>query len=293
MTTTVSPEIAARPGRVRSVWSVLRSDKRLLAAAVMMTILVLVALFGPLIAPYDYDEVFVAVPLTGPSREHLMGSDVFGRDVFTRVIYGARVSLLVALMVAAGALVIGFPLGLLIGFKGGRVDRVVSRVLDMMFAFPSILLALVVATLLGPGLWSVTLALVIAYIPTVTRVTRSATLVESGREYVMAARVTGTSAFHIAAKHIVPNVTSPLLVVVSLLMSVTVLAEAALSYLGLGVQPPTPSWGNMLTEDSPYIFVAPYVSIFPGLAIAFFVLALNLLGDGLRDQLDPRLRSVV
>ena len=279
--------------RIRSGWRVLKSDKRLLAAVLMIAALVLVAVFGPMLMRYGPEEVFTTVPLSAPSWSHPMGSDVFGRDVLTRLVYGARISLLISSAVAAGSIAVGFPLGLAIGFAGGRVDQVASRILDTMFAFPSILLALVVATIFGPGLLTVTYALVAAYVPIVTRVIRSAAISEVGREYVIAARVTGVKPFSIALKHVVPNITSPLLVMASLLMSVTVLAEAALSYLGLGAQPPTSSWGKMLTDDSPYIFVAAHLSIFPGLAIAYFVLALNLMGDGLRDQLDPRIRELL
>lgn len=273
--------------------STLRSDKRLMAATIMILVLVATALLGPPLMKYGPEEVFVTEALAGPSWSHPMGSDVFGRDVFTRLVYGARISLTIALAVATGAIAVGFPLGLILGFKGGRLDQIVSRFLDTMFAFPSILLALLVATVLGPGLTTVTVALVAAYVPIVTRVIRSAAIAEAEREYVVAARVTGVRSLAIAVRHVVPNITSPLLVMASLLMSVTVLAEAALSYLGLGAQPPTSSWGKMLTEDSPYIFVAPHLSIFPGLAIAMFVLALNLLGDGLRDQMDPRVRELL
>ena len=279
--------------RLKRFVAVLRSDKRLLAAVVMISMLGLVAALGPFLVRFTPEQVFVTDPLSPPSWSHPMGSDVFGRDVLTRLVFGARISVLVSFTVAAGSIAIGFPLGLIIGFKGGRLDQIASRILDTMFAFPSILLALVVATIFGPGLLTVTYALVAAYVPIVTRVIRSAAISEVGRDYVTAARVTGVRPLTIAMKHVVPNITSPMLVMASLLMSVTVLAEAALSYLGLGAQPPTPSWGNMLTEDSPYIFVAPYLSIFPGLAIAFFVLALNLLGDGLRDQLDPRIRELL
>lgn len=271
----------------------LRSDRRLTVAAVMLAGLVVVAIFGPALVPYGYEEIFVADPLSGPSWQHPLGADSFGRDELTRIVYGARISLGAAIAVASGAILVGFPLGLTIGFTRGKFDQFVSRILDTMFAFPSILLALVVATVLGPGLSTVIYALILVYIPIVTRVIRSATIAESQRDYVLAARVVGVKAWRIVVFHVVPNVTSPLLVMASLLMSITVLAEAALSYLGLGAQPPAPSWGNMLTQDSPYVFVAPHLSLFPGFAIAYFVLALNLLGDGLRDQLDPRLRELV
>jgi len=286
-----------KPKTWKARWAKVRlalaSDRRLMIATIMLGTLVGVAVFGPMVVPYGFQEIFVTDPLARPSWSHPMGADSFGRDELTRIVYGARISLSVAVIVASGAIIIGFPLGLVIGFKGGRLDQVVSRILDTMFAFPSILLALVVATVLGPGITTVVYALIGVYVPIVTRVIRSATLAEVNRDYVTAARVMGVTPTKIAIRHVVPNVTSPLLVMASLLMSVTVLAEAALSYLGLGAQPPAPSWGNMLTQDSPYIFVAPHLSLFPGIAIAYFVLALNLLGDGLRDQLDPRLRELL
>jgi peptide/nickel transport system permease protein len=272
---------------------VLLRDKRALIALPVLALMAVVALFAPLIEPHDPAQLNVGPPLQLPSLEFPMGTDGFGRDQLSRVIAGARISVGVALVVAGAAVAIGFPLGLIVGYAGGRLDFAVGRVLDVMFAFPSLLLALVLSAILGPGLRTVIIALIIVYVPIVARFVRGAVATERQREYVFAARIAGASPARIVMRHIVPNTISPLLVLTTAIMAFTVLAEAALSYLGFGTQPPTSSWGKMLTENQTYVATEPYLVIFPGVAITLLVLALNLLGDSLRDHLDPRQRETL
>jgi peptide/nickel transport system permease protein len=207
------------------------------------------------------------------------------------VVAGARISVVIAVVVTAASMAIALPLGLVIGYRGGTLDFVAGRGLDVLFAFPGLLLALLLSTVLGPGLTTVAIALVIIYVPVITRFVRGAVASERSRDYVSSARVAGATMPRILIRHIAPNIMSPVVVLATSIMSFTVLAEAALSYLGLGAQPPTASWGKMLTENSDYLSTASYLVIIPGAAIAVLVLALNLLGDGLRDHLDPRYRE--
>jgi peptide/nickel transport system permease protein len=265
-------------------------DIRLTIALGMLVSVLVIAAFAPLIAPHDPAAMSVGPSLQPPSADYLLGTDAYGRDQLSRIVFGARISVTIALIVAMTSTAIGVPLGLVIGYAGGILDYLSSRVLDIFFAFPSLLLALVLSTLMGPGLKTVTVALVIVYAPIATRFVRGAVVAERSREYVTAASVAGASAPRILFRHILPNIMSPVLVLISSIMAFTVLAEAALSYLGLGAQPPTSSWGKMLTESASYLRVAPYLVVIPGLAITYLVLALNLAGDGLRDRFDPRQR---
>ncbi len=282
---------AARPG-VTSILHLIR-DRRVAVAAAMLLVATIVATGGPLVVPYAYDLMGAGPSVEAMSPAHPMGTDQFGRDQLSRVVWGTRISLGVPLAVLAGAIGLGLPLGLLIGYARGLLDNVLSRVLDVMFAFPVLLLVLVLATLLGPGLTTATVALVIVYVPVVARLVRGAVMVESEREYIVAARVAGATPARIVIRQILPSITSPVLVLATSIMAFSILAEAAISYLGVGAQPPASSWGKMLTDSSAYYSSAPYLAVFPGLAIIYLVLALNLLGDGLRDQLDPHSLSSI
>lgn len=253
----------------------------------------MVAVLAPLIAPYDPDMIRAGPPFDGPGRDHLFGTDQLGRDLFSRVVFGARISMIVACVVVSVSMVLGIALGLVLGYFGGVVDLAVSRVLDVAFAFPSLLLALAVTTLLGPGLRTVLLALVIIFVPTIARLVRGVTIAERKRGYVDAARVAGASHGRVMALHILPSLASPLFVVASNTAAVAILAEAALSYLGFGVQAPTPSWGRLLTENQLFLTTHAHLVLIPGAVISVFVLVINLIGDDLRDYLDPRQRAMM
>jgi peptide/nickel transport system permease protein len=239
--------------------------------------------------PYPVDALDMAVRLQPPSAAHVFGTDHFGRDVLSMILVGARNSLAVAIVAAGVGLLVGAPLGLLAAAKGGLVDELVMRSNDLVFAFPSLLLAIMITAVAGPGAVNALIAIGIFNIPVFARVARGAALSLWTRDYVLAARVAGKGKALISLQHILPNIANLLIVQGAIQFSMGVLAEAALSYVGLGAQPPTPSWGRMLNEAQTMIGFAPWLAIFPGLAIVLSVLGLNLLGDGLRDLLDPRL----
>jgi peptide/nickel transport system permease protein len=219
-----------------------------------------------------------------------MGTDDLGRDMLSLIIYGARISIQVGVFAVGFAIIIGVSLGAIAGFVGGRVDNVIMRLMDIMLAFPTILLALVIVVLIGPGLRNAMLAVGIVSIPAFARIMRSTVLGEKGRDYVLAARSIGVGSRRVLWRHVFPNTLSPIIVAASLGVATAILDAAGLGFLGLGAQPPTPEWGLLLSRNRSHIFTSPWMVIFPGVAIMFLVLGFNLLGDGLRDALDPRLR---
>ncbi len=258
--------------------------------AVIIVLTVLIALLAPLIAPYSPSEQ-KAKRLLGPSRVHLMGTDELGRDTLSRIIYGARVSLQVGIIAVLIALVIGTLLGVVTGYYGGKTDTIIMRVVDIMFAFPVLILAIVIAGLLGPSRRNAMIAIGIAYAPAFARVIRGSVLSVVSEPYLEAGRVMGARSGWLIRQYVLPNILAPLLVLTSIYLSSAILSEAALSFLGLGAQPPEPSWGGMLSIARTYMEISPWMAIFPGLAIMIVVLGFNFLGDGLRDILDPRLRE--
>jgi len=257
---------------------------------IIALLLVVVAIFADLISPYDPMSVDVAASLQGPTLKHLFGTDRFGRDLLSRVIFGARVSLGIGFSSVAAAMVVGSLLGLLAGYFGNGWDTVIGRLMDILFSFPLLLLAIAIAGMLGPGIPNAIMAISIVYIPFFFRVARGPTLTEREKEYVQAARVIGAGSRRILWRHILPNLLSPIIVQASVTIAYAILTEASLSYLGLGTPLLTPSWGTTLNEGRTYLQMAPWISIFPGIAIMLAVLAFNLLGDGLRDLLDPHMK---
>jgi peptide/nickel transport system permease protein len=269
------------------LWARLKQDKKALVSMVILALLVLVALVGPLLAPYDPRAQAFAI-LQAPSPEHLMGTDSLGRDVLSRIIGGARVSAMVGLGVATIGMVIGVTLGLLAGFFGGRVDDLISRYVDVQWAFPELILAIALIAIFGIGVEKVIIAIAFAFVDDFARVARAEALRYKQEEFVLAARVTGVSRRGIITGEILPNAVGPIAVLATIAVGLGILGEASLTFLGLGVDPSTPTWGLILAESRDFFQTAWWLSIFPGLAIVLTVLSLNLLGDSLRDALDIR-----
>lgn len=258
--------------------------------AIIVLILIIVAIFAPWIAPYTPREMNHLQRMEGPSRDHIFGTDRFGRDEFSRVVYGARVSLQVGIIAVSIGVVSGLLLGLIAGYYGRLLDALIMRFMDILFAFPSILLALVVITVLGPSLTNTMIAIGITNMPVFTRIVRASVLSVREEEYIAAAIALGIGDIRLLIRHMLPNVLAPVIVQASLALSGAILTEAALSFLGLGIQPPTPSWGSMLSESRRYMELAPWTAIFPSLAIMVTIMSFNLFGDGLRDILDPKIK---
>jgi peptide/nickel transport system permease protein len=263
----------------------------LIGLGIILTFVVLAAL-APVISPYDPNAQDLADSIQGPSGEHWLGTDQLGRDIATRLMYGARISLLIGVLAVGIGLVVGVPLGMIAGYYGGWADLAISRFADMMFAFTSILLALTLVAVLGVSLQNVIIAVGISVIPVIIRLVRSSVLSLREEPYVEAARALGASNLRIITRHVFRNSLTPVLVHGTLSIGVSILLAAGLGFLGLGVQSPTAEWGTMLGEGRQFIFSAPHLTTFPGIAIFLAILAFNLLGDGLRDALDPRMRTV-
>src|SRR5690242_10545906 len=261
-----------------------------LVALIVIAIFVGAAVLAPMISPYDPDVQTWTAVRKAPSALHWFGTDDVGRDVLARVIYGARASLLAGVISVAIALLVGVPIGLVAGYLGGFVDALFSRITDALLACPFLILAIALAAFLGPSLANAMIAIGISATPVFVRLTRGTTLGVKAEDYVLAARAIGNSPLRVAVRHVLPNIVPPLLVQATLAIAAAVIAEASLSFLGLGQQPPEPSWGSMLNTAKNYIDNAAWMAIWPGLSIFLLVLSFNLLGDGLRDALDPRQR---
>ncbi len=265
-------------------------NRAFVIGAAVTILFILIAGISLLWTPFPFDEVVVSAKLQTPSALHWLGTDHFGRDVFSMMMVGARNSIVVSLVAVSIGAGFGIPLGALAAARRGWVDEAVMRFNDFTFAFPALLSAVMITALAGPGAVNSIIAIGIFNVPVFARLTRGAALPVWQREYILAARVSGKGAVQISIEHVIPNIASILIVQATIQFALAIIAEAGLSYLGLGTQPPNPSWGKMLSEAQTFMFLAPHLAIFPGLAIALMVLGLNLLGDGLRDVLDPRLR---
>lgn len=283
---------ASPPGRVtsrgRRLWRTFLRNRTSLAGLFLVLLVVFTAVAAPWLAPFDPLEQNTRERLAPPSAEHIMGQDNFGRDVFSRIIYGSRVSLLVAVLAVFLGGVVGTVMGLVAGYLGGKIETVLMRVVDVVMAFPSLLLGLTIMAVLGAGLNKMIIAIGIMLTPAFARVVYASTLSIGKREYVDAARVVGSRRGRILRIHILPNLMSDILVLASIWAASAIRVEASLSFIGLGVSPPTPTWGNMIRDGTQHLTNAPWLSVFPGLAIFITVLGFNLLGDGLRDVFDPQ-----
>ncbi len=282
---TIDPA-AGRPAR--RVLRRLRRNRPAIAGAVLIALLLILSIVAPILAPYTPDEVDLRASYHGPSRAHLLGADELGRDVFSRILYGTRTSLIIAVTGVAIALALGLLIGPLAGFYGGWLDRIAMRLMDVLSAFPSIILAIIVIAILGPGLRGTMLAIGVSSVPTFARLARASALTLRNEEFVVAAAALGSTNLRILRTQILPNLLTPLIVQSSLRLSTMVLTAAGLSFIGLGVQPPNPELGTMMSEAREALQRAPHAIAFPGLVLMLIVLGFNLLGDGLRDALDPR-----
>ena len=275
---------------LRDVWRRLRKNHLAMFGLFVVALLLFFALTADIIAPYKYYEQNLMNSFQSPSKEHLLGTDEFGRDILSRIIHGSRISLQVGLIAVGISVVCGGFFGAVAGYYGGRIDNLIMRVMDILLSIPSILLAIAIAAALGPGLYNMMVAVGISSTPQYARIIRGSVLTLRGQEFVEAAKAVGSSDARIILKHIIPNCLAPIIVQSTLGVANAILTAAGLSFIGLGIQPPTPEWGAMLSGGREYIRDYAYMTVFPGLAIMTTILALNFLGDGLRDVLDPKLK---
>lgn len=280
-----------KKSQLLEVWKRLKKNKLALVGLAIIILLFLTAVFANVIAPYNYAKQDLQSAFQFPSSKHIFGTDEFGRDIFSRIVYGSRISLEVGFIAVSISVIIGGVLGAIAGYYGGKVDNLIMRVMDVLLAIPQILLAISIVAALGPGLVNLMIAVGISSIPGYARIVRASVLSIKDQEFVEAARAVGSSDLRIIFKHIIPNVLAPIIVQATLGVAIAILTAAGLSFIGLGIQPPTPEWGSMLSGGRGYIRDYWYMTMFPGLAIVITIFALNVLGDGLRDALDPRLKN--
>jgi peptide/nickel transport system permease protein len=276
---------------MNEILSRIRKDKIGLIGFIGVLLIFMLGIMAPFIAPHDPTEMNKQNLLEAPSEQFWLGTDEFGRDILSRVIHGAQVSLLVGLIAVGIGASLGFLFGLIAGYFQGWVDNIIMRIMDVLFAFPDILLALAIVAVLGPNLRNTMIAIGVVFTPVFTRTVRAAVISIKEMEFITSARSIGLRTTTIIFKHISPNILAPFLVQTTLALSGAILTEAALSFLGLGIQPPDPSWGSMLNSSRRYMEVAPWIAVFPALFIIFTIFCFNLLGDSLRDLLDPKLKS--
>lgn len=280
-----------RTGQLEDVWKRLKKSKLALTGLLIIAIMVIIAVFADFIAPYDYAEQDLYATLQFPSSAHIFGTDEFGRDIFSRMVYGSRISLVVGFIAVGISVVAGGFLGAIAGYYGGKIDNIIMRFMDILLSIPAILLSIAILAALGPGLMNLMIATGISAIPGYARIVRASVLSVKEQEFVEAARAVGSGNIRIIMKHIIPNSLAPLIVQATLGIASAILTAAGLSFIGLGVQPPTPEWGAMLSGGRGFIRDYSYITFFPGLAIAITIFGLNVLGDGLRDALDPKLKN--
>jgi len=280
----------ARSSLYKDAWRRLRRNKLAMLGLAIVIILIMIAIFAPFISPYDPIERIKEESSVSPNGAHLFGTDLLGRDIFSRVIYGSRISIQVGIIAVGISALIGLFFGAIAGYFSNISDAVIMRVADIFFAFPYILGAIAIMTILGPGIVNIFIAIGVLGWAAFARIFRSSILSIKNKEYIEAARALGASNYRIIIKHIFPNAMAPIIVYATMNVGTAIIVEAALSFLGIGVQPPTPAWGKMLSESLDYIDIAPWMMLFPGMAIVITVLGFVLLGDGLRDAFDPKLK---
>jgi peptide/nickel transport system permease protein len=283
--------IGSRLGQLWRFWSTLSHNYITMCGLGIILIMIILAVLAPYIAPYGYETMNLPDRLQPPNTKHLLGTDNFGRDILSRMLYGARVSLIVGLGGVAIATSIGVLLGAMAGFYSKWIDEIIMRIMDVMLAFPYIILAVALMAMVGPSLRNVILVIGITRTPRFARVTRGSVLALKEMDFVTAARALGQREWRILARHILPNCLTPIVVMASLSVATAILTESALSFLGLGIQPPQASWGIMIADGRRFMLDAPWIATFPGIAISLTILGYNLFGDGLRDALDPKLRG--
>lgn len=277
--------------QLRRMWYTFRKSKLAVLGLIIVSIFVLVAIFAPALSPYDPLKQNLVNMLKPPSADHWLGTDEMGRDILSRLIHGARISMKVGFVAVGVAFIIGMPLGIFAGFYGGRIDALLMRAMDVLMAFPGILLAICLVSILGPSLDNAILSVGIYAVPNFARLARGETMALKHNEYIEAARALGASDIRIIFTHVLVNIVAPLIVLCTLSFGNAILTTSGLGFLGMGAQPPTPEWGAMLSSGRQYLMVAPHVTTIPGLVILVLVLGLNLFGDGLRDILDPKLKN--
>lgn len=283
--------VTKKRSQLKEVWRRFCRNKQAMIGLAMLLLLIFVAVFANVIAPYDPVEQNLLIRLQGPSAAHWFGTDELGRDIFSRILYGARISLTVGLIAVSISCVAGCALGAIAGYYGGILDTVIMRISDIMMAIPSILLNISIVAALGTGLQNVMIAIGISSVPAYCRIMRASLLSLKNQEFVDASRVAGSTDFYIIMHHIIPNSLAPLIVQATLKIGGAILSCASMSFIGLGIVPPTPEWGAMLSTGRDFLRDAPHLTAFPGLAIMFAVFSMNLIGDGLRDALDPKLKN--
>ncbi len=283
--------MSRKNNKTRSILRRFLKNKNAVLGLIFIIILIICSLVPSLIAPYGFDDQNLQEKFISPNGQHLFGTDDYGRDIFSRVVYGARISMTIGIVSVAISSVLGTSLGCISGYYGGRVDNLIMRIIDIMLAIPNILLAMSLVAMLGTSFINLIIAIGIGTVPEYSRIVRASILSEKEQEYIEAARSIGASDFRIIMKHILPNCLAPIIVQSTLSIAISILSAASLSFIGLGVAPPTPEWGSMLSSGRPFIRDYWYVVTFPGLAIVLSVLSFNMFGDGLRDALDPRLKN--
>ncbi|WP_413377063.1 nickel transporter permease [Alkalihalobacillus sp. 1P02AB] len=289
--TSSPPPVNARLESWKTFFKKLRKNKAAMFGGILILFFIIVAIIGPYIAPYSPSQVNYSMKLAPPSADHWFGTDHHGRDIFSRIIHGMKITLSIGFVSVFVSAIIGTVVGIISGYYGKRTDAIIMRIMDVLLAFPGILLALAIVSVLGPSIENVIIAVAIFSIPVFARIVRGSTLSVRKLEYIDAVKALGASDFRIIFKHILPNVTSPLIVQTTLSIATAILTASGLSFIGLGAQPPSPEWGAMLSDGRSYLYQAGHVAFFPGMMIVIVVLAFNIFGDGLRDALDPKMKA--